>query len=122
MHQFLVYFSIALTGIASLSLAHDPEVLALVVGLLVSLLVPLWFVSTVIEINHAGLNVYRLFALVRTEISWSEVTEYKSNALGQGVKLFTRRREVVDVSAQIYGYAFILDILRQRRPDLFPLP
>ncbi|HEX6034991.1 MAG TPA: hypothetical protein VFY83_11170 [Anaerolineales bacterium] len=120
-HQFLVYFSMALTAILGLSLAHDPEVFALVVGFLVSLLVPLWFVSTVIEIHNTGLNVYRLFGLVCTEIPWSEVTECKSNALGQGVKLLTRRREVVDVSAQIYGYAFILDILRQRRPDLFPL-
>lgn len=119
-HQFLVYFSMALTAIAGLSLTRDPEVLALMVGFLVSLLVPLWFVSVVIEIDSAGLNVCRLFGLVRTEIPWSEVAECKPNAFGQGVKLLTHR-EVVDVSAQVYGYAFILDILRQRRPDLFPI-
>lgn len=121
-YQFLVYISMALTALAGLNLVRDPEVLALVVGFLVSLLVPLWYVSVVIEIDNAGLKISRLFGIVRAEIPWGAVKECKRNALGQGIKLITRHRDVVDISAQVYGYAFVLDILCQMRPDLFELP
>jgi hypothetical protein len=116
-HQFLVYLSIVLTGFAGLSFKHDPEVFALIGGFFLSLLVPLWYVSGVIEIDGNGLHVSRLYGLARSEIRWNDVQACKSHAFG--VKLITRHRDVIDVSAQVYGYAFILDILHQRRPDLF---
>jgi hypothetical protein len=118
-HQLLLYFSMALTAFLGLSLVHDPETFALLSGFFLSLLVPLWYVSVVIEIDSAGLRVSHLFGIIRMEIPWSEVRECKPHPLGQGVKLITRHRDVVDVSAQVYGYAFILDILSQMRPDLF---
>jgi hypothetical protein len=116
-HQCLVYFSMTLAAFAGLSLAYNPEIFALIGGFFLSLLVPLWYVSAVIEIDDTGLHVSRLYGLVRSEIRWSDVKECKSHVFG--VKLITRHREVVDVSAQVYGYVFILDILHQMRPDLF---
>jgi hypothetical protein len=121
-HQFLVYIFILGTLFAALGFARGPELLALVSGFLVSLLVPLWYVSVVIEVDNTGLNASYLFGLVQTEIAWSEVSECKLHPLGQGLKLITRDRKLVEVSAQVYGYAFILDILRQMRPDLFDIP
>jgi hypothetical protein len=116
-HQFLVYFSMALTAFAGLSFNRDPEVFALIGGFFLSLLVPLWYVSGVVEIDDTGLHVSRLYGLIRSEIRWNDVKECKSHTFG--VKLITRHREVVDISSQVYGYAFVLDILHQMRPDLF---
>ena len=118
-HQFLVYFSMALTAFAGLSLVRDAEILALLGGFFLSLLVPLWYVSGVVEIESAGFHISHLFGIIHTEIPWREVRECRPHAFG--VKLITRHREVVDVSSQVYGYAFILDILRQMRPDLFEI-
>lgn len=118
-YQFLVYFSMALAAFAGLSLTYNPEIFALIGGFFLSLLVPLWYVSAVIEIDDTGLHISHLFGIVQTAIPWSEVRECRPHAFG--IKLITRHREVVDVSSQVYGYAFILDILRQMRPDLFTI-
>jgi hypothetical protein len=118
-HQLLVYLLIALTMFIGLSVARDPEVLAVVGAFLVFLLIPLWFVSVVIEIDNSGLNISRLFGIVRAEIAWNDIKEFKSSAMGQGVMIITHDGNVVEVSAQINGYPFIIEILRQRRPDLF---
>jgi hypothetical protein len=116
-HQFLVYFSMALTAFAGLNLTDNPEVFALIGGFFLSLLVPLWYVSGVVEIENAGLHISHLFGIIHTEIPWSEVRECRPHAFG--IKLINRHWDVVDVSSQVYGYTFILDILRQMRPDLF---
>lgn len=118
-HQFLVYFSMALTAFAGLNLTDNPEVFALIGGFFLSLLVPLWYVSGVVEIENAGLHISHLFGIIHTEIPWSEVRGCRPQAFG--IKLITRHWDVVDVSSQVYGYAFILDILRQMRPDLFAI-
>jgi hypothetical protein len=107
----------ALTAFAGLNLTDNPEVFALIGGFFLSLLVPIWYVSGVVEIDDTGLHVSRLYGLIRSEIRWNDVKECKSHTFG--VKLITRHWDVVDVSSQVYGYTFILDILRQMRPDLF---
>jgi hypothetical protein len=100
---------------------RDPEAFVVIGAFLVFLIIPLWFVSVVIEIDHSGINVSRLFGIVRAEMAWKEIKECKLNALGQGMKIITYEGNVVEISAQVHGYPFIIDILRQRRPDLFHL-
>jgi hypothetical protein len=115
-HQILVYLFILCTAIAGLSTVREPLVLAALSALL---LVPLWFISAVIEIGDAGLRVFRLFGLVRSRILWREIREWKPTFLGHGIRILSRTGKALEVSSQIHGYPFILDILRQMRPDLF---
>ena len=114
--QFLVYLSIAAALSIGLSIARDVRVLTAVASFL---MIPLWFVSAVIEISDSGLHISRLFGIARREILWNEIRECRCTALGQGIKISTHRGNSVKVSAQIQGYPFILDILQQMRPDLF---
>jgi hypothetical protein len=115
-HQILVYLFLACTALASLSIVRDSRFLV-VVG--ACLLLSLWFISAVIEIEDSGLRVSRLFGMVHSVIPWKEIRECKHTALGQGIKISTHRGNSVRISAQIQGYPFILDILQQMRPDLF---
>lgn len=105
--QLMVYLLIACMFLAGLS----------IVGAL--LIIPLWFVSAVVEINDSGLTVSRLFGMVHSQIAWRDIRQVKSTALGQGIKVINRKGKVMEISAQVHGYPFLLDILRQRRPDLF---
>jgi hypothetical protein len=86
------------------------------------LIIPLWFVSAVIEIRESGIAVSRLFGMVRSQIAWGEIREVKPTPIARGVKVINRKGKALEISAQIHGYPFILDILRQKRPDLFPSP
>ena len=118
-HQVLVYALIAFGAFLMLSSLRKPEVLAIVAAFLVFLLIPLWFVSVVIEIGDTELNISRLFGVARTEILWKEIQEFKPRALGQGIQIITRDGRVAEISAQIMGYSSLIEILRQMRPDLF---
>jgi hypothetical protein len=115
-HQILVYLFILCAVVAGLSTVREPLVLA---ALSAFLLIPLWFISAVIEIGDAGLRVFRLFGLVRSRILWREIREWRPAFLGHGIRILGRTGKSLEVSSQIHGYPFILDILRQMRPDLF---
>lgn len=117
-YQIVVYFFAACTVIAGLAIIRDLAVLTAVTAFLFMVL---WFVSVVVELSDAGLHIARLFGMVRSEIPWREVRGVKPAALGQGIRIVHHQGKTVVISAHINGYAFILDILQQKRPDLFPL-
>jgi hypothetical protein len=116
-HQILVYLFAAGTVVAGLAITRDAEVLAAVMAFL---MVALWFVSVMVEISDSGLRISHLFGLVRSEIPWSEVRGVKPVAIGHGVRIMHHQGKAIVISAHINGYPFILDILQQKRPDLFP--
>ena len=107
--QLIVYLLIACMFLAGLGL----------VGIF--LIIPLWFVSAAIEISDSGLTVSRLFGMVRSQILWREIRQVRSTTIGKGIKVINRKGKMVEISAQVHGYPFLLDILRQRRPDVFPI-
>jgi hypothetical protein len=114
--QILVYLLVAC--IAGIGWRMDPDVASLTVGG-AFLIISLWFVSATIEIDDSGLTVSRLFGIVRSEILWSEMREIRPILFGQGTKIINHQGKTVEISARIHGYPFLLDILRQRRPDVF---
>lgn len=117
-YQILVYLFTAFTVIASLAITRDLAVLAAVTAFLFMVL---WFVSVVVELSDSSIHIVRLFGMVRSEIPWRKVDGVKPATLGQGVRILHHQGKTVVISAHINGYPFILDILQQKRPDLFPL-
>ena len=115
-HQILVYLFLACAALSGLTVIRDVRVLVAVGAFL---MVPLWFVSAVIEISNSGLHISRLFGMAHMEIRWNEIRECNRTVLGQGIKITTHRGKSIKVSAQIQGFPFILDILQQMCPDLF---
>ena len=118
-HQILVYLLVASTVLAGVSVGRDAGGLVVFGGLLFLLTIPLWFISAVIEIGDRGIGVSRLFGIARSEIRWRDIREVRASILGQGIIILSRKGKALEVSAHIHGYAFILDIMRQNRADLF---
>jgi hypothetical protein len=116
-HQLLVYLFMACTVLAGLSMVREMAGLMILGAFLI---IPLWFVSAVIEIGDSGLNVSRLFGIVRSEIGWRDIREVRPSVLGQGLIIIPRAGKTAEISARVHGYPFLIDILRQKRPDLFP--
>jgi hypothetical protein len=116
-HQLLAYLFMACTVLAGLSMVREMARLIIPGAFLI---IPLWFVSAVIEIGDSGLNVSRLFGIVRSEIGWRDIREVRPSVLGQGLIIIPRAGKTAEISARVHGYPFLIDILRQKRPDLFP--
>lgn len=116
-HQILVYLFVVCAALGGLYFTHQAVILAAGMAFLI---VPLWVISIVVEITDRGLHISRLFGLLRSEILWREIREVKPTGNGRGIQLFLRKGKTVVISAQINGYPFVLDILQQMRPDLFP--
>ena len=114
--QILVYLMIASMTFIGWGRIRDVGSLT---GLGAFLIVPLWFVSAAIELSDSGLKVSRLFGIVRSEIHWRDIRKVRSIALGKGIKIINHQGKAVEISAKIHGYPFLVDILRQKRPDLF---
>jgi hypothetical protein len=86
-------------------------ILALILGL-----VAIAF-SPKVEITEAGIRASGM--LDTTEAQWNDIVQMKSNPLKRRLELSKANGEMVGVSAQVSGYPRIVEIIRQKRPDLF---
>jgi len=73
--------------------------------------------SQKVEISEKGIRAFGVFN--STEISWYDIIKLKFNAMQRRLELFGKNDEAVNVSTQVSGFPHIVEILRQRRPDLF---
>ncbi len=121
--QFLLYLLIAFTGYVSWQILQtgNAEVLLVIGAFLLFLIIPLWFISAVVEVSGSGIRFSRLFGIAHLEFSWDEMKEFRPNALGQGIKILTKEGQLAEISAQISGYSAIVEILQHKRPDLFSM-
>jgi len=120
-HRFLVYSLLGITGLLSFMMLKDGEVAAFsAMGMFfLLLLLPLWFVSVVVEVGGSGIKVSRMFGISRREIAWNDIATMKPNFMGQGVKLSSAEGTSLKISSQLHGYPAIVEILLRIRPDLF---
>jgi len=73
--------------------------------------------SPKVEVSEKGIRASGMFS--DSEIGWYEIVKIKSNTLKRRLELSSQNGEIVNVSNQVSGYPRIVEILRQRRPDLF---
>lgn len=95
----------------SASKATPPFILALLFGLTAV------SVSSKTEMKPNGIRTSSL--LGGSEIKWDEIASIKSNSMKRRLELTSNTGEQVNVSTQLKGYGVIIEILRQKRPDLF---
>lgn len=74
-------------------------------------------VSSKVEVNQAGIRTSAW--LGSSEIKWNEVATVKSNPMKRKLELLSSEGKSVKVSTQVKGYPVIVELLRQKRPDLF---
>lgn len=113
MYVFTVVFCCLglLLASQSISSATPPLVFALLFGL-TSL-----SVSSKVEVKNTGIRTASLFS--SAEIAWNDIASIKSNSMKRRLELISNTGKSVNVSSQVKGYGAIVEILRQKRPDLF---
>jgi hypothetical protein len=70
-----------------------------------------------VEVSQTGIRAVGTFG--SSEAQWDEIVKMKSNVLKRKLELHKQNGEVVGVSTQVSDYPRIVEIIRQRRPDLF---
>jgi hypothetical protein len=117
--RILIYFSIAFLGcvglwqIASQNIVNSLPflVLAALMGLIALVFSP------AVEVSDAGIRASGIFS--RAEIRWDEIATLQSSPLRGRLQLSSKTGAVVNVSTQVSGYPLVVELIRQRRPDLF---
>ena len=74
-------------------------------------------VSSKVEVSGSGVRSSTL--LGSTQIKWSEIASLKSNAMKHKLELISGTGRSVSISTQVKDYTRVIEILRQKRPDLF---
>ena len=74
-------------------------------------------VSSKVEVKETGIRAASL--LGGAEIKWNEIAKVKSNPIKRNLELISNTGKSVKVSTQVKGYPVIVELLRQKRPDLF---
>lgn len=122
LHQLLFYPILAFSIALLFKSAGEWDVFGVFMGFFLLLLIPLWFLSAILEVNNSGLNLSRLFGIYRREMEWKEIERVEPGPMGVGMKLVANDGGVLMISSQLHGYSSLVEILRNARPDLFEGP
>ena len=116
--RLLMYFIVAFFGCVGLLVASQNILNSLLLlGLAALTGVIAMALSPDVEVSEAGLRSSGMFS--SAEIGWDDIAGLKSVPLKRRLELSKKNGEVVNVSTQVSGYPRIVEIIRQRRPDLF---
>lgn len=118
-HQFLVYSVLALALFILFRAFGEWDVFLVFAAFASLLIIPLWFVSAVLEVSSSGLSLSRLFGIYRREMDWNEIEALRPGPMGVGLKLTAGDVRSLMISSQLHGYSPFVEIVRNMRPDLF---
>jgi hypothetical protein len=68
-------------------------------------------------VSEAGIRTVAL--LSTTDIKWNDISRIKSNSIKKRLQLVSNKGKSVNISTQVRGYPVVIELLRQKRPDLF---
>jgi len=72
-----------------------------------------------ITVTNSNVRLSNLFS--KAELRWDEIASIKSNVMGKKLELIPSRGNALKISNQIEGYPALVEIIRQKRPDLFKI-
>jgi hypothetical protein len=104
---------------ASILALQDTTAFLVSCSLFLATLVSVWIVSAKVEVSEKGIIASRMFGLSRGQMGWGEIEQVRSIAGGQTLELIARKDSSLKVTSQVSGYPEIVQILREKRPDLF---
>lgn len=118
--RVLMYIALAFFGCSGLLVATLNVVNSLpFLGLAFVMGLTIMAFSPKVEISEAGIRASGMFS--SAEVKWNDIVRMKSNVMKRKLELYKKNGEAVGVSTQVSGYPRIVEIIRQRRPDLFSL-
>jgi hypothetical protein len=114
----LIYLFMAVFGFLGLIMvSQNPTNNWPILALFTLALLLTWSVSPEVELNEAGIRATHI--LTTSQAGWDEITQIKSNEIRRNLELITNRGKTIKIPSQLSGYPRIVEILRQKRPDLF---
>ncbi len=118
-HQLLFYAVLAFSIQLLFMSVGEWDVFGAFAVFFLLLLIPLWFVSAVLEVSSLGLHLSRLFGFFRREMKWTEIQRIEPGPMGVGMRLTAIDGRSLMISSQLHGYSSLVEILHNARPDLF---
>ena len=118
-HQLWFYPILAFSILLMLMAAGEWDVFGVFAGFFLLLLIPVWFLSAVLEVSGSGLHLSRLFGVYRREMEWKEIERVEPAFMGVGMRLTANDGRRITISSQLHGYSSFVGILHNARPDLF---
>ena len=114
-----LYFITALVLVLSFAAIFSLKIGSFLVlfSLFVGMCFTAWYYSWQIKVSEKGLVVDSLIKQAR--IGWNEISEIKAGSSQRGMELIRKKGKPVKVTGAVSGYQTLVEILRQRRPDLF---
>ena len=88
-------------------------------SLALALLFGLSAVSLWSKVEVTGSGIRSSGMLGSTQVKWDEIASLKSNSMKRKLELISSKGRSVSISTQVQGYPKVIEILRQKRPDLF---
>ena len=70
-----------------------------------------------VTVSESGIRTTNLFS--KAEIRWNEIASMQSNVWRKRLELTPNQGDALKISTQIDEYPMLVEILRQKRPDLF---
>jgi hypothetical protein len=110
----MIIFSCGI-GLLLLSQGYSSGIRSLVLAILFGLIA--LSNSSKVEVRESNIRVLNL--LKKSEMNWSNIATMKSNAWTKKLELISNTGETLKISTQLKGYPVIVEILRQKRSDLF---
>lgn len=116
--RILIYLFMAFFGGVGLLIASQNFINSLpFLGLAALMGLTAMAFSPEVEVSEIGIHASGM--LSNSEIRWDEIAGLKSVPMKRRLELSAKDGRVVNVSTQVSGYLRIVEIIRQRRPDLF---
>jgi len=116
----IIIYALAVMFACSFALAlQDVNNLLIPCGLFFIVLPGVWIVSAQVEMSEKGIRTSRMFGLMSSQVAWGEIAKIKSNSMQSNLQLITKKGNSIKVTSQVDGYPRIVDVLRNKRPDLF---
>jgi hypothetical protein len=72
-----------------------------------------------VEVKEDSIHTSSLFN--SAEIKWNEISEMRTNSFRRKLKLIAKNGKSVNISTQVKGYPALIEVIRNKRPDLFVL-
>ncbi len=115
--RIFIYIIAVVFSCSFLLALQDASLLLIPCGGYLLILPAVWIVSKQVEVGEKGIRVSQLFGLVGSDIRWDEIAHIQSKQ--NDLALSAKKGNTVKVTKQVVGYPAIIEILRQKRPDLF---
>jgi hypothetical protein len=116
----IIIYAFAVIFLCSFALAlQDVNNLLIPCSLFFIALPGVWIVSAQVEVSEKGIRTSRMFGLAGSQVAWDDIAKIKSNSMQSNLQLTTKKGNSIKVTSQVSGYPRIVEILRNKRPDLF---